>query len=420
MSIPSQLSLSNTRGTSVVKKYFSKFTMLIIAALAIAGVVLSFLSGAMASSFLSFILSAAVAVMLTMIYLTSRGGGGNPTIFFGVLQALSIVELVGVILGSLAVVLGSFFLIASANTILSFIFNNPDDPSAQTLAQTISSITKIDFSQGQEAVQTQLDEQKIVLLIFMIIMIVIAVVVSIYISSQTTFLSSCRKSSKGTAVYYDGASSYGTLSIIVGIIYLVMIVVAFLFSKSDETIEGLTDETSSLTALAVTPMALISSIISGVSILVRGYFAKGWVNWAKENQAWVEDGNTARNTGPASSNAMNTFKSTQRKSNDAIHQSQAYTYGTDDDKKDTHKKSEYIPEELQNDYPPQYDQNMGGMMNDPFMGDPFAQPVPQNPYGQDPFAADPFAADPFAQPPMGGNPYGDPNPNDQGYNNGMM
>ena len=59
-------------------------------------------------------------------------------------------------------------------------------------------------------------------------------------------------------------------------------------------------------------------------------------------------------------------------------------------------------------------------VNDPFMGDPFAQPVPQNPYGQDPFAADPFAADPFAQPPMGGNPYGDPNPNDQGYNNGMM
>ena len=80
-----------------------------------------------------------------------------------------------------------------------------------------------------------------------------------------------------------------------------------------------------------------------------------------------------------------------------------------------------IPEELQNDYPPQYDQNMAGIVGDPFMGDPFAQPAPQNPYDQDPFAADPFAADPFAQPPMGGNPYGGaPNPNDQGYNNGMM
>ena len=95
MSVPSQLSLSNTRGTSVVKKYFSKFTMLIIAALSIANVVLGFMSGGGIG--LPLILSAVVAVLLTMIYFSSKGSG-NPKLFFGILHVISLIEFIGFIL----------------------------------------------------------------------------------------------------------------------------------------------------------------------------------------------------------------------------------------------------------------------------------------------------------------------------------
>jgi len=415
MNVPNQLS-QNTRSTSVVKKYFSKFTMLIVAALSIAGVVFSFLAGDMSSSFISFLISAVVAVMLTLIYFSCKKGS-NPKLYFGVLYVLSLIEFIGFILIALVTTIALFFVIVSPKTIVSYILNNPDTIKTE--------IPGFDLSQSQEEIMAQVDQLKIAMLIVMIIMIAVFVVVAIFISAQTSFLNSCRKSCKGTALYYDGASSYGTLSMVVGFIYLVTIVIAFLMSRSGESgIEGLGEESAALTAMTVSTMALVGNIVSAASILVRGTFAKGWMNWAKENVAWVEDGNVVTTTRSDSSNAMATFKATTRKSNDAIHQSQAYTYGTDEDqrKNPTNKKSEYIPEELQNDYPPQqYDQGMGGMMNDPFMGDPFAQPNAGNPYGQDPFAADPFAADPFAQqPPMGGNPYGGgmPNASDSGYNNG--
>ncbi len=418
MSVPSQLSLSNTRGTSVVKKYFSKFTMLIIAALSIANVVLGFMSGGGIG--LPLILSAVVAVLLTMIYFSSKGSG-NPKLFFGILHVISLIEFIGFILIALLTAVGGFFLVVAPKTILTFIKNNPNAFSEELNNAGISS----ELLQNTEALEQVLNVYRIAMLIVLLVVLAFLILFAIYINAQTTFLKSCKNSCNGTSVYYYGASAYGNLSIVLGFINLVFIVIAFLVTKSGEAgIEGLGEETASITAMAASPLILVTNIVSAVSVFLRGTFAKGWIAWAKENKAWVEDGNVATNVGPASSNAMNTFKSTQRKSNDAIHQSQAYTYGTDDDKKNQspNKKSEYIPEELQNDYPQQYDQNMGGMMNDPFMGDPFAPPAPQAPYGQDPFAADPFAADPFAapQPPMGGNPYGAPNPGDQGYNNGMM
>ena len=417
MSVPSQLSLSNTRGTSVVKKYFSKFTMLIIAALSIVSVVLGFLSGGIS---LSLILSGVVAAMITLIYFTCKGNG-NPKLFFGVLHVMSLIEFIGFILIGLLCVVAGFTVVVAPTTILNYMKSDPD---AFNNALSQSGIT-FDMSQSTEEMEAALSAIKVGLLIGLLVIIAVIVVIAIFISAQTTFLRSCKKSCKGTGVYYDGASGYGTLSMVVGFIYLVFIVIGFLIAKSGESgIEGLGEETATFSSMAVSPLVLVTNIVSAVSILLRGTFAKGWIAWAKENQAWVEDGNVAANVGPASANAMNTFKSTQRKSNDAIHQSQAYTYGTEDDSKNQSqqgKKSEYIPEELQNDYPPQYDQNMGGMMNDPFMGDPFAPTPGPNPYGQDPFGADPFAADPFAQqPPMGGNPYGAPNPGEQGYNNGMM
>lgn len=415
MSVPSQLSYSNTRSTTVVKKYFSKFTMLIIACLSIAEVILQLLvSGetGQSPSLISLLLSAVLAVMLTFIFLTSKKGGGNPKIFFTVLHVLSLIEFIGFILIALVSTVISFVLIVSSHTLLSYMYNNQEQ----------FKDSGFDFSIPQETFEQVLSDARIIMLIGLLFVIAIFVVVAIFISAQTSFLSACKRSCKGNALYYDGASSFGTLSVIVGFIYLIMIVVAFLIKSSgDSTLEEMGMETTNNPVANWSTMFFAYNVVCAVSIFLRGTFAKGWINVAKENRDYVEQGNANMVSRSPDANPIATFKSTQRKSNDAIHQSQAYSYG-DPQQKDPNKKSEYIPAELQNDYPPQYDQGMGGMMNDPFMGDPFAQPVPQtDPYGQDPFAADPFAADPFAQPPMGGNPYGGaPNPNDQGYNNGMM
>lgn len=424
MSVPSQLSYSNTRSTTVVKKYFSKLTMLVVAVLSIAEVVLQFLNTGTSNTSnidtsntssigIGLIISAAVAVLLLFVFLTSKKGGGNPKIFFGILHVLSLLQFIGFILVSLFITVVSFVLIVSTNTIVSYMYNNKEQFEQYN----------VDFSKSQEEVEKAFSDARIFLLICLLFVVAGLVVVAIYINSQTTFLRSCKNSCKGNALYYDGASSYGTLSIVVAFIYLILLVLAFLIKSSgDGSLEEMGYSYKDLPAVSSwTTVYFAYNLVAAISLFVRGSFAKGWINVAKENQAYVEQGNISMVTrGASDTNPIATFKSTQRRSNDAIHQSQAYTYG-DPQAKDPNKKSEYIPEELQNDYPPQYDQNMGGIVGDPFMGDPFAQPAPQNPYDQDPFAADPFAADPFAQPPMGGNPYGGaPNPNDQGYNNGMM
>ena len=122
MSVPSQLSYSNTRSTTVVKKYFSKLTMLVVAVLSIAEVVLQFLNTGTSNTSnidtsntssigIGLIISAAVAVLLLFVFLTSKKGGGNPKIFFGILHVLSLLQFIGFILVSLFITVVSFVLI---------------------------------------------------------------------------------------------------------------------------------------------------------------------------------------------------------------------------------------------------------------------------------------------------------------------
>lgn len=411
MSVPNQLSYANTRSTSVVKSYFSKPMMFIIAALTILGTVLQFMvnnetvsaNSSSQNNIISLLLSAVVAVSLFMIFFMSKKPSANPSLFFGILYVLSLIELILFALLSLITMLLGLMLVINSNTILTYAFDHPDQ------------LSGIDLSAlNKEELSEQITMAKIPMLIALLVMFIVLVVIGVFINSQTAFLKACRRSCKGNALFHDGASSYGTLSVVVGFISLIFVVVAFMVSYTGgSTLEDFGVESPS--DVGFSTLSLVYYIVLAATIFIRGTFAKGWIKFSRENEAYVEQGNVSTITRSADSNPIATFKSTQRKSNDAIHQNQSYLYG-ETQEKDPNKKSEYIPEELQNDYPSQpYNQPMG---SDPFMGDPFAQPVPpQNPYAHDPFAADPFASDPFAQT---GNPYGNPNPNDQNYNNGMM
>jgi len=389
--------------------------MLIIAALAAACLVLEVVTKS--SSALGLIVSAVVVACLFLIYFASVKGSIKPTPFFLILQILSTLQVIITALAALATLLGGLVLVMSTDTIVQTLQEHPESLSGLPEGFDLS---KID----PETITEFVSSMKIGLLIGVLILTVVLVVMVIYAASQTSFLKACKRSCKEPNLFTDGASTYGNLSIVVAILELVMIVVAFLLLNSGdtETFENLEIENTQVTNFQLTIPVIAYMICSAVGTFLRGSFAKGWIPFAEENRSYVATAPVTSRS--AEANPIATFKSTTRRSNDAISQNQPYLYGEDDKNSTQKKKSSYIPEELQNDYPPQqFDQPMGGgMMNDPFMGDPFAQPMPNgDPYGQPMPNGDPFAADPFAaQQPMG-NPYGMPNPNDANpYNNGMM
>ena len=420
MNIPSTAGSFSSRSTSIVRQYFKKPTMLVVAGLSAACLVLQVVTKINAN-IVSLIVGAVVTACLFLIYFSSTKASIKPTPFFTTLQVLSTLQVIATALGTLAVLLGGILAILSTDMIVSAIKEHPENFTLPGNA---------DASQlDPEKLGEYISAMKIPLLIGLLLVSVFLVIVVIYAASQTSFLKSCKRSCKEPNLFTDGASTYGNLSIVVAILELVLIVVAFLLLNSGDS-EALEDMglDSSATTFKLTVPVIAYLICDAAGTLLRGNLAKGWIPFAEENRTYVAQAPITSRSPEA--NPIQTFKSTTRKSNDAIKQSQPYLYGEDDKNSTQKKKSAYIPEELQNDYPPQqFDQPMGGgMMNDPFMGDPFAQAMPNDPYAQpmpngDPFAADPFAADPFAAPqqPMGGNPYGMPNPNDANtYNNGMM
>ena len=242
------------------------------------------------------------------------------------------------------------------------------------------------------------------------ITVVILAIVLVYINAQTAFLKSCTRSCREPSLFTKGAKTYGNLSIVMALLQLVLIVMVYFTLKDAETVAN-TGLNMNLDLNSIMMPFLVYYLLTAVTTFLKGTFAKGWEPFAKENEDYVYAAASSASHTPEA-NPIATYKSTTRRSNEAIKQSQPYLYG-EEPNNDPNKKSSYIPEELQNDYPPQYDQQPMG--NDPFMGDPFAQPM-------QPMGSDPYAPDPFAQSPMG-NPYGQPpmDPNSQNpYNNGFM
>lgn len=419
MSIQASAGSSLARNLNVVKMYFKKPLALVISVLSLLSLVLNYMYASKAidpiaeglSKYISNILKVDITISppnlillflvagicsacIFMIYLFSNNGSGNPSIFFTVLHSISVVELI--VSAIIAIIFNIFLLLSllSVETVVKFLINNVDQ------------LNNLDV----EEISRKIEAYKTSGFIVLAISIALSVFFLVYVNSQTSFLKSCKRSCKEPSVHYKGASTFGNLSMVFALIQLVFVVVAYLTFNDAETADqtSMTIDFSSFSSIMI-----LATVCNGVCLFFEGSFAKNWEPFAKENENYMPS--TAATRSPEA-NPMPTYKATTRRANDAIKQSQPYLYG-EEPNNDPTKKSAYIPEELQNDYPePQYQQPPQGGMMDPFMG-------------SDPFAGDPFGQDPFAQSPMGnpyapmGNPYGQPPMDPNGgnsYNNGMM
>ena len=419
MSVPNSASNPYARNLNVVKMYFRKPMALIISILSLAVLVMDFMINSSAKKLqdslmelvpadsgveitassssngvLGYLISGVVVACFFMIFLFSKNPSGNPSPFFAVLHVMSVIELVVTALGSILIVVVGLVSILSIDTVATYAINN------------IPGFESINPDEIERSVQSF----KPTLFLGLAIVVAILAVVLVYINAQTAFLKSCRRSCKEPSLFTKGASTYGNLSIVLALLQLVGIVVIYSALKDAEGLAETGLNVSVDFSSILTPM-LAYMIASALVTLFKGTFAKGWIPFSKENETYVYSAASAASRSPEA-NTIATYKSTTRRANDAVKQSQPYLYG-EEPNNDPNKKSSYIPEELQNDYPPQFDQAQGGMM-DPFMGgDPFAQPM-------QPMGGDPFGGDPFGQSPMGGNPYGQAPDTQNPYNNGMM
>lgn len=417
MSIPNSAGTPYARNLTVVKNYFKKPLALVICLLSLVYFIFSLISASevneftaqlyqaagrepeqQSSNILSIIISGVVILCLFMIFLFSKSSSGSPYPFFKTLHILSAIELVLTsILSVFIVVLGLIAVFATSSLISQL-------PS-----------TAVDPSQVENLVGIY----RITLIIFLVIIVAILAVTLFFINSQTAFLKSCERSCKEPSLFTKGAKSFGILSILGALLQLVGVVILYLvFSKPSEITADFGFE---MPAFSLSSLVIVMYLVNAVNSILKGVFAQGWVKFAEENKAYVDSYNAAAaaSRGPEV-NPIATFNANTRRSNDAVTQSQPYLYG-EEENNDPNKKSSYIPEELQNDYPsqPQFEQPQN-----PYGGAPMQYDQPQqDPFGGDPFAApmNPMQNDPFAQSPMG-NPYGQPTmPNQQNpYNNGMM
>ncbi len=420
MSVPNSASSPYARNLNVVKMYFKKPMALIISVLSLVVLIMNFvissstqkiaeaiaelaqsgtdveITTSSSNGIFGYLISGIVIACFFMIYFFSVSPGGNPSPFFKVLHIFSVIELILSAIASLLIVVLGLVSILSINTVVTYIAGN------------VSGFELI----NPEELERSISSYKPTLFLLLAITIVILAIVLTYINAQTAFLKSCSRSCKEPSLFTKGAKTFGNLSIVLAVLQFVVIVIAYVSLQDAETISNYSDFGIDLSAITTPLFAYY--LINAVTTLLKGTYAKGWEPFAKENEDYVYAAASSASHTPEA-NPIATYKSTTRRSNEAIKQSQPYLYG-EEPNNDPNKKSSYIPEELQNDYPPQYDQQPMG--NDPFMGDPFAQPMqPMQPMG-----SDPYAPDPFAQSPMG-NPYGQPpmDPNSQNpYNNGFM
>ncbi len=435
MAITSSSGSTVSRHLAVVKKYFKKPMTLVIAILSLVTIVAQFMMTTAASKItpeltsmlsalgasgvevttetstsnpLSFIISAVITLCLFMIFVFSVMPNGGPTIWFSILHALSVIQLILNAIGALFVVVLEIVFIFATPTLVNFIANSSEEGASMTPEQI-------------EAITRDVSSFRVTLLIMLLVTVIIYGVYLYYLNSQTAFLKSVTLTCKNPQLKSKGAVPYGNLSIVFGVISLVGVVIFYLMvGNPDSSVLAEMDiETPvdfSFINKIVTPI-LIYSVTNALYISLRGSFAKGWAKFAKDNEDLVYE-SVGSSTRLSDVSPIPTYKSSNRASNEARQQSQPYLTGEEED---PNKKSSYIPEELQTDYsqePQMYgQQNYGGdMYGNPYGGQP------QNPYGAqgNPYGGQPgFGGDPFAQSPMGGsNPYG--GGQGGGYNNGMM
>lgn len=427
-----------SRNLSFVKRYFKSPVTLIVAVLSLVTLIskimlFSGISDLVADTLSSkgveevpsmgfaYICSGIVTACLFLIFIFSISPSGGPTISFTVLHVMSVLELIAAALFALATFVTGIVFIFSTSMLVSYAVNSNILGMGEMTEEQIESLTR------------QVTALRLTLAIGMLIVLIIIGVFLYYINSQTAFLKSITLTCKNPQLKSKGAVPYGNLSIVIGLFQLIGVVIFYLAVGSADT-SALDDMgiTLPLDFTAISKPYMIFAIANAFYIVIRGYFAKGWEKFAKENEQYVyETVGAATRTSEAS--PMPTYKSTQRRSSEARQQSQPYLIGEEED---PNKKSSYIPEELQTDY--NQDQMYGAPGMDPYGSNPYGgtpyggNPYGGNPYGGNPyggqFGADPFAApaDPFAQSPMpNNNPYGN-NPYDGsqggqgGYNNGMM
>ena len=441
MAIMSSSGSNISRNLAIVKKYFKKPMTLVIAILSLVTLVSSFmltvatnkimpdlqsLATALGESTvetttttsanpLSFLISAVVTLCIFMIFVFSVTPNGRPTIWFQILHALSVIQLIINALAAILVVVLEIVFIFATPTLVNFLAGSGgEDAQTKLTPEQIESITRA------------VSSFRITLLIMLLVTIIIYGIYLYYVNAQTAFLKSVVLTCKNPMLKSKGAVSYGTWSLVFGVLALIGTVIFYLMVGNpnssiftDMDIDVPID--ISFINKIVTPY-LIYSVSSALYISLRGVFAKGWAAFAKENEDFVFESVGAGNR-VSDASPMPTYKSSGRSSHEARQQSQPYLIG---EEQDPNKKSSYIPEELQQDYsqePQMYQQ--GG---NPYGGAPYGNGgAPYAPQGGQPgFGGDPFAqADPFAQSPMGGsNPYGGQGGQgggyNNGYNNGMM
>lgn len=332
---------------------------------------------------IAIIVSGIAVLCFFMIFFMSKNSNPSlsPAPFFTVLHVFSVIQLVIIAIGTVLMVIGTILLAISG------------------------------FSGMDDSLYGSATYYKTTIIIMCIIAIALFLVLFFYYNSQTAFLKSCVRSCREPMIQKKGANAYGTFCIILAVLYLIAMVILILLINSISEIIG--DEFGGLfTSFEFSPLAIISFIIVPVDFVLRGIIAKSYDKYATENAeyayAYVASSAAARSP---EVNPISTFNANTRASKDAIQQPQPYLYGEEEDTSGN-KKSQYIPKELQEDYPQQFDpqQNPYGA---PMQFDPqFSQP---DPYGG-------VQQDPFMQPTMG-NPYSQPvqDPNGQNpYNNGMM
>lgn len=433
MSITTSAGKGVSRHLLVVKQYFKKPMCLVIALLSLATLVTSFLYSTAATNFtkellaavnttgqevnvsnnvLSYALSGIVTLCLFMIFIMALTPNGNPGVWFSILHGLSVIELILTALGTLIIGVIEIIIIFSTKTIIDYCVNNS---LGQFATMTPEQIDQLNRNVGSYRTS---------LIVIFVITLIICGLSLYYINSQTAFLKSVSLTCKNPQLKSKGAVPFGNLSMFFGVFMLVSAVIFFLTTGNTDnnmlSDMGIEMNTTFPDFKPIIMPYMIYMVCSALFMLLRGSFAKGWAQFAKENEDSVYEtaGASSRLTDAA---PMATYRSAP-KASEARQQSQPYLIG-EEEEEDKNKKSSYIPEELQQDYNNEaamYGQPVGGQ---PYMNDPYGggTPVGANPpYGSpDPFAQSPMGGNPYGNP-YGGNPYGDPNGGQGGYNNGMM
>lgn len=411
----------NARNLIIVKSYFKKPMALVIGLISLIMFVLSIISSAQAqqmaqeiyssfnisedvsvgsnSNILSFIISGVVVLCLLMIYCMSLSSNpkSSPAPFFSILHVFSCIAMVATIIVSFIWAIFTIIFIVNGKTMCEGIVN---------------ALTEQGFPMSSENLLEMVEAFRVSFIILSVIILVALILSVFYYTNQTTFLKSCKRSCREPALQKKGASAYGNFSITLAILQLVMFVVVFLLLKmaastDDDLISSLFG-TASLSS--VMGIGVVTTLLQPIQQLLIGVYAKGYAKHVDENAqySYAYAAASAASRGPEV-NPIATFTTETRKSNNAIKQNQSYLYGEEEPATNEHKKSAYIPEELQEDYQPelQFDpqQNPYGM---PMQFDPqFGQP-------------DPYANGAMPPQPMGyGQTYQDPD-NQDPYNNGMM